>query len=58
MVPRRGLDIHVCQSSFIPAHSDHKYTFMPPRDMIKETVYPSLAWTSMAIVFINDKGEV
>lgn len=40
MAPGRGLDFHVCQSSFIPARGDHKYTFMPPGEMLKVAVCP------------------
>lgn len=57
MAPRRGLDFHVCQSSSIPARGDHKYTFMPPGEMLKEAVCPSPVWTRMAIFLIDDNGK-
>lgn len=58
MVPERGLDFHVCQSSSIPARGDHKYTFMPPGEMLKEAVCPSPVWTRMAIFLIDDSSKV
>lgn len=58
MVPVRGLDFHVCQSSSIPACGDHKYAFMPPGEMLKEAVCPSPVWDCMAIFLINDSGKV
>lgn len=58
MAPGRELDFHVCQSSFTPACGDHKYTFMPPGEMLKVAVCPSPAWTCMAIFLIDDNGKV
>lgn len=58
MAPGRGLDFHVCQSSSIPARGDHKYTFMPPGEMLKEAVCPSPVWTRMAIFLIDDSSKV
>lgn len=58
MAPRRGLDFHVCQSSFIPACGDHKYTFMPPGEMLKEAVSPRPIWTRMAIFLIDRSSKV
>lgn len=58
MAPQRGLYFHVCQSSSIPAQGGHKYTFMPPREILKGAVCPSPVWTRLAIFLIDDGGEV
>lgn len=58
MAPQRGLYFHVCQSSSIPAQGGHKYTFMPPREILKGAVCPSPAWTHMAIFLIDDSSKV
>lgn len=58
MAPQRGLYFHVCQSSSIPAQGGHKYTFMPPREILKGAVCPSPVWTHMAIVLIDDGSKV
>lgn len=57
MAPERGLDFHVCQSSSVPARRDHKYTFMPPGEMLKEAVCPSPVWIRMAIFLIDDNSK-
>lgn len=58
MAPQRGLYFHVCQSSSIPAQGGHKYTFMPPREILKGAVCPSPVWTRLAIFLIDDGGGV
>lgn len=56
--PQRGLYFHVCQSSSIYAQGGHKYTFMPPREILKGAVCPSPVWTHMAIFLIDDSSKV
>lgn len=58
MTPQRGLYFHVCQSSSIPAQGGHKYTFMPPREILKGAVCPSPVWTHMAIFLIDGSSKV
>lgn len=58
MAPQRGLYFHVCQSPSIPAQGGHKYTFMPPREILKGAVCPSPVWTRTAIFLIDDGSKV
>lgn len=58
MAPRRELDFHVCQSPFIPARGDHKYSFVPPGEMLKEALCPSPVWTRVVIFLIDDSSKV
>lgn len=58
MVPQRGLYFHVCQSSSIPAQGGHKYSFMPPREILKGAVCPGSVWTHLAIFLIDGSSKV